>query len=514
MPSAEAMRLVALAETAAAEREAEASEAREKAKADAEALAAMEAKVTQLEQNKGQLQTDLQAARATISDLEQKIVATEQSSDLFARQLASVKESYHTKLLLRDEEVALEKAAVTREKESELQHQQALFMQETELWKQQIGSLMKSNMGLQAQNTKLAVACQELQDANEQLESKCQTLQTEQSRDRDEIQYLSDWKEQYEHTLGNFDAKQAELEQEVHEWMSRCEQLKHQVSGLTQQVNGLLLEREDQHSNIDQMRHQFCQEERNSRARFQHNLREVHRLRGVLHQLVSETRESLKAEMKATESTLLAVQEHAYEFAIRQNQKDMRIVSAQNKIIQLEAQRKNDKQTMNQLEAALAKATKTLERKNATFTTKYHEQKEHLDITLAVRHGLTNELHMKKQQVLDLEKQLANMTLAKDAGDVKRKQLQQQIKIMQHTHARELENCASLLAKDRSAPTARNTTTKKLGSKISMAATTAMMSKRMTSLNQYSSSVESTEGSREDKDACKMAPLAAVESAE
>ncbi|KAF1336798.1 hypothetical protein FI667_g5, partial [Globisporangium splendens] len=447
MPSAEAMRLVALAETAAAEREAEASEAREKAKADAEALAAMEAKVTQLEQGKDKLRTDLQAARR----------AGKGGSD--------------------------------ERKESELQHQQALFMQETELWKQQIGSLMKSNMELQAQHARVVVSCQELQDANKQLESKCRTLQTEQSRDRDEIQYLSDWEEQYEHALRDFDAKQAELEHEAHEWMSRCEQLKHQVSGLTQQMNGLLLEREDQHSSIDRMRHQFRQEERHNRARFQHNLREVHRLHGVLRQLVSETRESLRAEMKTVESTLLAVQEHAYELAIRQNQKDMRIVSAQNKIIQLETQRKNDKQTMNQLEAALAKTTKTLERKNATFTTKYHEQKEHLDVTLAVRHGLTNELHMKKQQVLDIEKQLANMTLARDTVDVKRKQLHQQIKIMQHTHARELEKHASLLAKHLSTPKTKRTLTKKPSSETATVAKTTMnsTSKRMASISQHSS---------------------------
>lgn len=381
-------------------------------------------------------------ARSTIQDLEQKVTATEQSSDLFARQLANVKESYQTKLLLRDEAMAVEKAVVTKEKESELQHQQTLFAQETELWKQQIAALQKVQTELQEHYESVLQVLEDVKQENLRLHTRNRALEAEQSHDGEEIQYLTEWKEQYEHTLEDFDAKQAELEQENLDWTHKCEQLTGQIGVLRQQLNGLLLEREDKHASILLARQQFEHEHADARARVHRTACEIHRLREMLRHVASDARELVKQETVKTQSLLQSIQEQAYELAVRHKQKETTLASKQSKIIQLEAQLKNDKQAMNQLEAALAKATRSLEKKDELFKTKYHEQKEHLEITLAVRHGLTIELQAKKQQVLDMEKKLAQAALAKDKAERKSKHLQQQIQIMQHTHVRELEKYA------------------------------------------------------------------------
>lgn len=388
------------------------------------------------------MRVELRVARSTIQDLEQKVTAAEQSSDLFARQLANVKESYQTKLLLRDEAMAVKKAAVTKEKESELLHQQMLFAQETELWKQQIASLQKVQMELQERHESLFQALEDQRQETLRLNTRNRALEAEQSHDREEIQYLTGWKEQYEHTLEDFDAKQAELEQENLDWACNCEQLTMQIGVLKQQLNGLLLEREDKHASILLARQRFEQEHTDARARVHRTACEIHSLRGMLRQVALDARELVKQETLKTHSLLQGIQEQAYELAVRHKQKETTLATKQSKIIQLEAQLKNDKQAMNQLEAALAKATRSLEKKDELFKAKYHEQKEHLEITLAVRHGLTNELQAKKQQALDLEKKLAQAALAKDKAERKSKHLQQQIQIMQHTHVRELEKYA------------------------------------------------------------------------
>ncbi|KAE9008630.1 hypothetical protein PR003_g17744 [Phytophthora rubi] len=54
------------------------------------------------------MEAEAVAAHATIQNLEQKLAASEQSSDLFARQLDNVKESSQAKLMAHEEEVSLE----------------------------------------------------------------------------------------------------------------------------------------------------------------------------------------------------------------------------------------------------------------------------------------------------------------------------------------------------------------------------------------------------------------------
>lgn len=421
-------------------------EADTRAQVDAEALAALQLQCEQSSLENDELQSQLRVARATIEDLEQKVTAAEQSSDHFARQLANVKESYQTKLLLRDEVMAVEKAAVGKEKEGELQYQQTLFAQETELWKQQIASLQKAQAELQERHEDLLQTLDDQKQETSRLNTRNRALEAEQSHDREEVQYLSGWKEQFEHTLGDFDARQTELEQDNLDWALKCEQLSGQLRTVQQQMDGLLLEREDKYASIQLARQRFEHEHADARVRMHRTACDIHKLRNMLRQVALDARELVKQEMLKTQSLLQGIQEQAYELAIHHRQKETALATKQSKIIQLEAQLKNDKQAMNQLETALAKATRSLERKDELFKVKYHEQKEHLEITLAVRHGLTSELQVKKQQVLDLDKKLAQTAVVKDKAERRSKHLHQQIQIMQHTHVRELETYALVVA--------------------------------------------------------------------
>lgn len=434
----EAMRAAFAEAEAAAAMEAEA-----RARAEAEALASLQVELQQCEVEREKLRDDLRAARATIQDLEHKVAAAEQSSDLFARQLANVKESYQTKLLLRDEAVAIEKAAVAKEKESELQHQQALFAQETELWKQQIASLARSQqLEQQEHSERVKRLLREHEHECAELLGRCRALETEQSRDREEIRCLADWKEQYEHTLADFDARQEEMEQQGAEWGAKCELLTQRVSALTLQLNGLRMEREDRCASIQRARQSFELQHADATATLRQTARSVDTLRSELRGLANSTQALVRTEVHKTQELLRGMQEQVYELAVRQQQKEMRLATKQGRIIQLETQLKHDKQAVNELEAALAKATRALEKQDALFRSKYREQKEHLELTLAVRQGLVHELHAKKQQTAELETQLAQLTLAKSKADVRSRHLQQQVLVLQQTHVRELEKHA------------------------------------------------------------------------
>ncbi|KAG2527569.1 hypothetical protein JM16_003334 [Phytophthora kernoviae] len=286
------------------------------------ALVSLQAQVEVLTNEKSQLEAGAVVARTTIQNLEQKLTAAEQSSDLFAQQLANAKERFQTKLLAREEEISLEKVVLVKEKESQLQLQQARFTTEAELWKREIASLSKH------------------------------------------------------------------------------------------------------------------QDEKSKLLRFAQEVRGLHRL---LQLSVIEAREHINNEVKTTKNALDAIHQQASELAVHQSDRDMALVSRKGRILQLETQLKNDRQTINQLEATLTKSTRLLEKKNAMLKAKFEEQKEHLEITLAVRQGLTNDLQIKRTQVTELEREIARLNLAKSKADVKAKHAQQQVLAMQKIHVRGME---------------------------------------------------------------------------
>ncbi|KAG6952861.1 hypothetical protein JG688_00013085 [Phytophthora aleatoria] len=291
-----------------------------------------------LTSDKSQMEIEAATARTTIANLEQKVSASEQSSDLFARQLANVKESFQAKLMAREEEVSLEKMTLAKEKETLLQHQQARFTTEAELWKHEIAALTKVKLQLESENDRLNKELNDEKLQREFVETKHRTLKAKHTRTCEELNLLVQEKERFEHAQVEIQELQSKLADNLHKYELQRQQLEEQVSNL-------LLNREDQ----------LAQGERE-----------------------------------------------------------------------------------RQLESTLAKSTRVLERKHEGLKSKYQEQKEHLEITLAVRQGLTTDLQAKRKQVAELEREVTRLNLARGKTDVKLKHSQQQMIAMQKVHAREL----------------------------------------------------------------------------
>ncbi|KAF1784866.1 SUN domain [Phytophthora cactorum] len=321
----------------------------------------------------------------------------DQSSDLFARQLANVKESFQAKLMAREEEVSLEKMTLAKEKETLLQHQQARFTTEAELWKHEIAALTKVKLQLESENDRL----------NKELNG--EKLQgTKHTRTCEELNLLVQEKERFEHAQVEIQELQSKLADNLHKYELQRQQLEEQVSNL-------LLNREDQLAQGERERQVCARQNEKEKAKL---LRFVQEVRGL--HICSKTKDALEN-----------IQQQASEFAVHQSDRDMALMSRKGRILQLETQLKNDRQTINQLESTLAKSTRS----------KYQEQKEHLEITLAVRQGLTTDLQAKRKQVAELEREVTRLNLARGKTDVKLKHSQQQMIAMQKVHARELASC-------------------------------------------------------------------------
>ncbi|KAG2532046.1 hypothetical protein JM18_001416 [Phytophthora kernoviae] len=371
-------------------------------------------------------------ARTTIQNLEQKLTAAEQSSDLFAQQLANAKERFQTKLLAREEEISLEKVVLVKEKESQLQLQQARFTTEAELWKREIASLSKVKLELQAESDRLRKEVNDTVLQRGVAEAQHCAFEAEHDRTNRELHMLLQEREQFEYAQIEILKLRSKIVDD-----SQRHEIQHQQ--LEERVNILLLEKEDQLVIFDrklQQCHRQHQDEKSKLLRFAQEVRGLHRL---LQLSVIEAREHINNEVKTTKNALDAIHQQASELAVHQSDRDMALVSRKGRILQLETQLKNDRQTINQLEATLTKSTRLLEKKNAMLKAKFEEQKEHLEITLAVRQGLTNDLQIKRTQVTELEREIARLNLAKSKADVKAKHAQQQVLAMQKIHVRGME---------------------------------------------------------------------------
>jgi hypothetical protein len=429
-----------------------------KAAAAREHLRALEEQVLAAQNDRESVQLGLLASRMTVArlerrvgdmaavmrDVEQKLTAAEQSGELFARQLVKVNDSYHTKLVARDEELAREKAELAREKEAEVQQHQALLMKETELWKLEIGALTKSKLELEAQRVfaeNLARSCRNQLDAV-----------------TDELKETK-----------------AQAEAEMARMVAKC-------WSLQEQLNALVMEKEDRRVGMDsvatsdmsqQTVAETCEEDEQSQeeqpqveevvatesdtrsdqlVRINDGLRAMLSVQHGLAESVVNTKATLAAESDKTQRLLETLRGEANELAIRQSGRDVALVARQNRIIQLEAQAKNDRQAVRELEDALAKISRSADRKGAAVSARLAEQKEHLELTLAVRRGLAAELQVKKQQLADADAKTRALEEDKRRGDVRVKQLQQQIAAMQLVHARELEKAVTPLRAKASAP--------------------------------------------------------------
>ncbi|RLN43802.1 hypothetical protein BBJ28_00019927, partial [Nothophytophthora sp. Chile5] len=410
-----------------------AASARASANAHVEAL---QVEVEEATRGKRQVEAELEGARSRLQTLEQKLAASEQSSDLFARQLESAKESFQATLLAREEELSRERAALLREKAAELQLQQARFATEAELWKREIASLTKAQLELRSQSEQLRGELHDQRQQRDAAELRNQALEGEQLRTREELQLLARWKAQFEQSESDLQ----QLRGATAEASQRHEAERHR---LQEQVSRLLLEREDQLAGVGRERQRCVRQQDEERARLRRFAQEVRGLHRLLQLSVVEAREHLSSEVSQTKAALERAQQQAGELALQQSGREMALVARRGRVLQLETQLKNDRQTIGQLEAALAAATRTRDRKEAALRARLQEQKEHLEITLAVRQGLTTELQSKREQAAELERAAARLQAAKDKLGVRLRQAQQQIRAMQQFHACELDRARS-----------------------------------------------------------------------
>ncbi|ETM51778.1 hypothetical protein PPTG_08919 [Phytophthora nicotianae INRA-310] len=337
--------------------------------------------------------------------------------------------------MAREEEVSLEKMTLAKEKETQLQHQQARFTTEAGLWKHEIAALTKVKLELESGNDRLTKELNDEKLQREFVETKHRTLKAEHTRTCEELNILLQEKERFEHAQVEIQELQSKMAESHHKY----ELQRHQ---LEEQVNKLLLDRKDQVAEWERERQLSSRQNEKEKTKLLRFVQEVRSLHRLLQLSVVETRELFNSEVKKTKDALENIQQQASDFAVHQSDRDMALMSRKGRILQLETHLKNDRQTINQLEATLAKSTRSLEKKHEALKLKYQEQKEHLEITLAVRLGLTTDLQAKRKQVAELEREVTRLNLAKGKTDVKLKHSQQQIIAMQKVHARELEKLA------------------------------------------------------------------------
>ncbi|KAF1784863.1 SUN domain [Phytophthora cactorum] len=221
-----------------------------------------------------------------------------QSSDLFARQLANVKESFQAKLMAREEEVSLEKMTLAKEKEMLLQHQQARFTTEAELWKHEIAALTKVKLQLESENDRLNKELNGEKLQREFVETKHRTLKAKHTRTCEELNLLVEIQE-----------LQSKLADNLHKYELQRQQLEEQVSNL-------LLNREDQ----------LAQGERERQVCARQNEKEKAKL--------------LRFVQEKTKDALENIQQQASEFAVHQSDRDMALMSRKGLTTDLQAKRK------------------------------------------------------------------------------------------------------------------------------------------------------------------------------
>ncbi|KAJ0399430.1 hypothetical protein P43SY_005369 [Pythium insidiosum] len=404
--------------------------------AERAAAAASQALLDKTQRESDALRAELSAARAAIVELEQRVRDSNDTSDAVAAQLAALRERNEERLRASDVAHQAALAELARRKDEELRDQQAQFRAECETFKTELASLTRIKNEVHTQNERLLTALDAQSAQTQQLEVQCRALQTELRLERERRLDLESWKATEQHRADvSLVAKCEALEASAARWEGQCQELQDQVHQLLaeqQELRGSQLEAEQR------LEREFALR----RVLYERFVAQVQLLHGQLRALTTDTKEQLRKEMKKNQQTLTSVEQQAREMAIHLNDKAVALVAKQNRVIQLEAQLKNERQTVHQLELALSKTTRVLERKEATFKTKYQEQREFLEITTAVRNGLTTELQAKKKQLAVMEQQVKALTLSKSDVEKRNKHLSQQVKIMQQMHAREMEKFA------------------------------------------------------------------------
>ncbi|TMW64063.1 hypothetical protein Poli38472_014180 [Pythium oligandrum] len=372
------------------------------------------------------LRNELETANHQIAELERQLRAAEVANESLAAQVINVKDHYEERLHESAAAFSQEQAELRRSHEQELREHETRTLQETAMMQQEIESLTTMQRDAQTQNKRLLQALDDQTAQNEQLQKQYRSLQVDLKLSQDELRQQKKQREDQ----SALETRCQELEATATHWEERCQ-------SLSEQVHQLLHEQDEARATEAAAQHDAEHKYALRTARYERFALQVQLLHTALRSLAAETRTLLETEHKKTQQTLLRVQQQACELAIQQNDKAMTLVARQNRIIQLETQLKNERQSVQQLDTALNRVTRTLERKEALFKTKYHEQKEFLDITVAVRNGLSNELQHKKHQVATLEQRVGELTRSYEKTERRARHLHQQLTLLQQLHTRE-----------------------------------------------------------------------------
>jgi hypothetical protein len=390
------------------------------------ALTAAALELRRLQAENETLREDLHTVQSEATEFLKRLRLAEQQNETLSDQLIAVQEAYEDKLRSVHDDAGAEREQWESQRTLELRALRERSEQEREMLEREMkAAVAKIESDLQSDADQLQRLLRDGKDQTNALKTQIAMLQTELKAARAERQ-------QQAQSDASLSTKCESLQRSHDHWEAKCQSLQDQVHQLL-------------HEHDDWRRQAAVEREQKKilqRTTCERLASQVRVLQTQLRTLATGTRELIQSELKKSTQLLAQWQQHASEVAIQHNDKAMALVAKQNRIIQLESQLKNERQSVVQLDASLAKTTRALQRKDELFRAKYQEQKEYLDITVAVRNGLTHELQSKKQKLDQLEMRLRDAGLARDAADKKNKLLVQQVKIMQHAHAREMEQVA------------------------------------------------------------------------
>lgn len=372
------------------------------------------------------LRVDLQSSRALIADLHQRVRTADQQTELLQKELTTMEGEYVAKTRTLEDEIAAQRVAWMEDKESALASAQEHIASERRRYQSESdAALTQVRTEMQQQVDRMQRFVDHHKDQNRQLEGRCARLQ-------ESLLCVQTESLQRSEADASLDLKCESLQASVDHWEAQCQSLQDHV-------HQLLHEQQESHNRATEREREYESKIENNRAIHVKFAGQVQSLQAQLKTLGTEAKDLVKKEIKRMTFLLAKGQQQASELAMQYNHRAMALAAKKNRIIQLETQLKNERQTVNQLEATLAKTTRTLQRKEELFKSKYQEQKEFLDITVVVRNGLSHELQSKRAKMDELEQLVQELTRSKEAMERKNRHLSQQVKIMQHMHVREME---------------------------------------------------------------------------
>ncbi|OQS05294.1 hypothetical protein THRCLA_02556 [Thraustotheca clavata] len=162
------------------------------------------------------------------------------------------------------------------------------------------------------------------------------------------------------------------------------------------------------------------------------------------------TRKTLKQEIKLTQTTLFKWSQDSTEAAIQHNEREVALEAKHAKIAQWQYQVKAEKLRSADIQQQLWKANALYEKDIAACHQEYERLREHVNVMLGVKTSLASEVRSSLERIQALEASLNEKEIKCQQFQKKNSALVQQVKIMRHTQARELERV--LLHKEDKSP--------------------------------------------------------------